>query len=62
MPIVTIQQSPRDIERRRRLVASITQAFVDAYEVLPENVEVFIYEVDGEHLARGGQLMIDAQG
>ena len=35
MPIVTVEQSPRDIERKRRLVAGITQAFVDAYEVSP---------------------------
>ena len=28
--IVTVQQSSRDIEPKRRLVASITEAFVDA--------------------------------
>jgi 4-oxalocrotonate tautomerase len=38
MPIVTVQQSPRDVERKRRLVAGITQAFVDAYGVAPEHV------------------------
>ena len=36
MPIVTIQQSPRELEPKRRLVAGITQAFVDAYGVAPK--------------------------
>ena len=35
MRIVTVQQSPRDLELKRRLVAGITQAFVDAYDVGP---------------------------
>ena len=45
MPIVTVQQSPRDIELKRRLVAGITEAFVDAYGVAREHVQVFIQEV-----------------
>jgi phenylpyruvate tautomerase PptA (4-oxalocrotonate tautomerase family) len=36
MPIVTIQQSPRELESKRRLVAGITQAFVVHYGVPPE--------------------------
>ena len=48
MPIVTVLQSPRDIERKRALVARITQAFVDAYEVRPEHVQVYIHEVKTE--------------
>jgi len=48
MPIVTVQQSPRDVEKKRSLVAGITQAFVDAYAVDPEHVQVFIQEVDHE--------------
>ncbi len=59
MPIVTVQQSPRDIERKRRLVAGITQAFVDAYEVRPEAVQVFIHEIDHENLAKAGMLAAD---
>ncbi len=62
MPIVTIQQSPRDLEPKRRLVAGITQAFVDAYDVPPESVQVFIHEVDHEHWAKGGRLAIDTAG
>jgi 4-oxalocrotonate tautomerase len=60
VPIVTVQQSPRDLERKRRLVAGITQVFVDAYEVRPEQVQVFIAEFDDENWARAGKLAADA--
>ena len=59
MPIVTVQQSQRNVEKTRRLVASITQAFVDAYAVDPEHVQVFIHEVDHENWAKGGKLAVD---
>ena len=59
MPIVTVQQSPRDLERKRALVAGITQAFIDAYGVRPEAVQVFIHEVDHENWAKGGTLAAD---
>ena len=59
MPIVTVQQSPRDLEAKRRLVAGITEAFVDAYGVRPDQVQVFIHEVDHENWAKGGKLAVD---
>ena len=59
MPIVTVQQSPREIDEKRALVAGITQAFVDAYGVTPEQVQVFVQEVDHENWAKGGQLAVD---
>jgi 4-oxalocrotonate tautomerase len=59
MPIVTVQQSPRDLESRRRLVAGVTRAFVDAYGIPPEHVQVFIHDVDHEHWAKGGTLAAD---
>jgi len=55
MPIVTVQQSPRDLELKRRLVAGITQAFVDAYDARPEHVQVFIHE----NWAKAGKLAAD---
>jgi 4-oxalocrotonate tautomerase len=61
MPIVTVQQSPRDLERKRRLVAGITRAFVDAYEVGPDAVQVFIHEVGHENWAKAGRLAADAE-
>lgn len=59
MPIVTVQQSPRDLDAKRRLVAGITQAFVDAYGVRGDQVQVFISEFDHEHRARAGLLEVD---
>jgi 4-oxalocrotonate tautomerase len=59
MPIVTVQQSPRDLERKRALVAGITKAFVDAYDVRPEAVQVFIHEVDHENWSKAGKLAVD---
>ena len=59
MPIVTIQQSPRAVAQKRALVAAITQAFVDAYAVTPDQVQVFIQEVDHENWAKGGLLAAD---
>ena len=59
MPIVTVQQWPRDVEKKRALVAGITQAFVDAYGVAPEAVQVFIHEVDHENWAKAGKLAVD---
>jgi 4-oxalocrotonate tautomerase len=60
VPIVTVQQSPRDLERKRALVAGITQAFVDAYDIPPEHVQVFIHEVDHENWAKAGKLAADS--
>jgi 4-oxalocrotonate tautomerase len=33
MPVVTVQQGPRDVELKRDLVRRITDAFVDAYTI-----------------------------
>ena len=62
MPIVTVQQSPRELESKRRLVAAITQAFVDAYGSRPEQIQVFIHELDDENWAKAGRLAIDTPG
>jgi 4-oxalocrotonate tautomerase len=59
MPIVTVEQSPRDVEQKRRLVELVTQAFVEAYGVSPEGVQVFIHEVEHENWAKGGKLAAD---
>jgi 4-oxalocrotonate tautomerase len=59
MPIVTVQQSPRDIDLKRRLVEGITKAFVDAYALAPESVQVFIHEVDHDNWAKAGVLASD---
>ena len=59
MPIVTVEQSPRGVEEKRRLVTGITEAFVEAYGVSPEHVQIFIHEVDHENWAKAGKLAVD---
>jgi 4-oxalocrotonate tautomerase len=61
VPIVTVQQSPRDLDATRRFLAGITQAFVDAYGVRGDQVQVFIAEFDHEHWAKAGLLAVDTQ-
>lgn len=59
MPIVTIQQGPRDVELKRDLVARITDAFVDALKVPAESVQVWIHETPADSWGVGGTLTAD---
>lgn len=59
MPIVTVQQFPRDLDQKRELARRITEAFEEVYGARPESVQVFFHEVDGEHWARGGEMGCD---
>lgn len=61
MPIVTIQQFPRSVEHKRELAARVTAAFVEAYDLAPESVQIFFQETDKEDWARGGKLGVDQQ-
>ena len=54
MPIVTVEQSPRPLDEKRKLVAGITEAFVADYGVEPEHVQFFIHQVGHENWAKGG--------
>lgn len=55
MPIVTIQQGPRDVELKRDLVKRVTDAFVDAYRIPAESVHVWIHEVPHGQLGQCGE-------
>ncbi|WP_329121604.1 4-oxalocrotonate tautomerase DmpI [Streptomyces sp. NBC_01465] len=59
MPIVTIQQGPRDIELKRELVQRVTDAFVDSLKIPAEAVQVWIHEVPTDSWAIGGTLTAD---
>ncbi|BCJ47180.1 hypothetical protein GCM10010168_72310 [Actinoplanes ianthinogenes] len=59
MPIVTIQQGPRDAALKRDLVARITDAFVDAYQIPAESVQVWIHEVAPDSWGAAGKLTAD---
>ncbi len=59
MPIVTVLQGPRDIELKRDLVARITDAFVEAYRIPAEAVQVWIHEVPADSWGAAGKLVAD---
>ncbi|MGE7434350.1 tautomerase family protein [Kitasatospora sp. NPDC001175] len=56
IPVVTIQQGPRSVELKRELVALITDAFVDAYKIPADTVQVWIQEVSPESWGSAGKL------
>ncbi|WP_275126686.1 4-oxalocrotonate tautomerase DmpI [Streptomyces sp. UNOB3_S3] len=59
MPVVTVQQGPRSIELKRDLVRRITDAFVDAYQIPAEAVQVWIQETPAESWGQAGTLTAD---
>ncbi|WP_405867910.1 MULTISPECIES: 4-oxalocrotonate tautomerase DmpI [unclassified Streptomyces] len=59
MPIVTVQQGPRDTELKRDLVKRVTDAFVDAYKIPAETVQVWIHEVPADSWGAAGKLTAD---
>lgn len=61
MPIVTVQQSPRVVAQKRQLAAGITQAFVAAYGVTADQVQVFFQEAGPADWAKSGVLALDRE-
>lgn len=59
MPIVTVQQGPRTIELKRELIAKITDAFVDAYQIPADTVQVWIQETPADSWGVAGRLIAD---
>ena len=59
MPVVSVLQSPRNAELKRELVSGITRAFVEAYEIPPEVVQVWIQEVPTDSWGTAGKLTAD---
>ncbi|MTE11400.1 4-oxalocrotonate tautomerase DmpI [Nocardia aurantiaca] len=61
MPIVTVQQGPRTVELKRDLVRRITDAFVDAYQIPAEAVQVWIHETPADSWGTAGRLTVDGK-
>jgi 4-oxalocrotonate tautomerase len=59
MPIVTVQQGPRSVELKRELIARITDAFVDAYKIPADTVQVWINETPADSWGSAGVLTAD---
>jgi len=60
MPVVTVLQGPRDVEKKRDLVRRITDAFVDAYQIPAETVQVWVTEVPADSWGAAGKLIADS--
>jgi 4-oxalocrotonate tautomerase family enzyme len=59
-PLVTaLPASPRDPELKRDLVRRVTDAFVDAYKIPAETVQVWIHEVPADSWGAAGKLTAD---
>jgi 4-oxalocrotonate tautomerase len=61
MPNVYIYAFERPIEKKRQIVKSITEATCKAYNVPPETVCIYIFDVPKENAAHGGILVADSE-
>jgi 4-oxalocrotonate tautomerase len=59
MPIVTVQQGPRDVEIKREIIARITDAFVDSYKIPADSVQVWFQDTPRDSWGIGGKLASD---
>jgi len=60
MPVILVNALKQpDIDKKRRLVAKITDAMVDVYGVPREAVIVAIKEDEAENVGLGGVLVLD---
>ena len=61
MPVVTVEWlAGRTAQQRRQLTEAITQAFVEAAHVRPEQVWIVFRDVPRTHWAMGGHVLEDA--
>jgi 4-oxalocrotonate tautomerase len=59
MPLVRIETWPIPAEKKRALIAGVTQAVVDAVGCPDQAVEIMLFEVDKENWAQGGVCHAD---
>ncbi|MDB5771014.1 MAG: 4-oxalocrotonate tautomerase [Burkholderia sp.] len=58
MPFVQIQMlEGRDDEKKRRLIAAVTNAIAEALEAPPESVRIILTDVPKTHWGVGGKTM-----
>jgi len=60
MPVIYVYGFERPMEKKREIVKSITDATCKAYDVPPETVTVYLFDVPKENAAHGGVLVSDA--
>ena len=59
MPIVTIQARALPVEKKRDLVAKVTDVVEEAYELPREAITVLIQEYPAENIGVAGQSISD---
>ena len=61
MPVIYVYGFERPVEEKRQIVKGITDATCEAYDVPPEMVTVYIFDVPRENAAHGGVLVSDTE-
>ena len=61
MPIINIQARALPLDRKRELVAQITELVGRAYQLPPETITVLIQELPAENIGVAGRLLSDRE-
>ena len=61
MPIINIQARFLPVERKRELVAQITELVCRVYQLPPETITVLIQELPPENIGVAGRLLSDRE-
>jgi 4-oxalocrotonate tautomerase len=59
MPVIYAYAFERPIEKKREIVKGLTEVTCKAYDVPPESVTVYLFDVPKENAAHGGVLVAD---
>lgn len=60
MPTVQITMAEgRTPQQKRAIAKRITEVMVEELKVPPETIMVFIYDLEKDHIARGGVMLSD---
>ena len=61
MPVIHVYGFERSVEKKREIVKGITEATCKAYDVSPEIVTVYLFDVPKENAGHVGKLVIDTE-
>ncbi len=62
MPVIHVYAFERPLEKRRELMQRITDVTCEAYDVPPEIVTVYVFDVPKENAAHAGILASETEG
>lgn len=60
MPTIHVYAFERSVEKKRQLAKDVTDAVCRNYDVSPDIVAVYFFDVDPKNAAHGGVLAADA--